>query len=380
MNDRDDPRQTHPPERPTGSADSASIHHSPPTLTYHAQPPPASETVPAVEAHAPPVPSSANTRIPGYDVLEEVGRGGMGVVYKARQVAVNRIVALKTLLTPSGIGSSALVRFQIEAEAIATLQHPSIVQLFEFGTVEGIHYLTLEYVPGGTLAERIKQKPLTPHQAAALVAKLAIAVQAAHQRGILHRDLKPGNVLLTEAGEPKITDFGLARIGGSDLTLPGAVLGTPLYTSPEQAVGESHKVGALATLFAAGLTVGVLVPRYKPAQAIPRTGVWVERDANAEAMFKISGQNAKVYKYSGGTVDFWLELTVDWKKLTAYHPTSGRLRYTPEHRGVRPGQFVEGAFVWIRGERNEKGVMSAKRALEPILGASFPTSSDRPEP
>ncbi len=197
-------------------------------------------------------PISAYPVVPGYEVLGVLGRGGMGVVYKATQTAVSRVVALKTLPAGADASPTAEARFQIEAEAIATLQHPGVVQVFEFGRADGGWFLALEFVPGGTLADRIQAKPCSPREAAELVATLADAVHAAHAKGVLHRDLKPANVLLTETGEPKITDFGLARIGQSELTATGAVMGTPSYMSPEQASGDGKKVGTPADVWALG--------------------------------------------------------------------------------------------------------------------------------
>jgi hypothetical protein len=190
--------------------------------------------------------------VPGYEVLGVLGRGGMGVVYQARQTAVNRVVALKMLPAGNDAGPTAEARFQIEAEAVAALQHPGIVQVFEFGHADGGRFLTLEYVPGGTLADRMTKRTFSPREAAELVATLADAVHAAHQKGVIHRDLKPGNVLLTEAGEPKVADFGLARIGQSELTVAGAIMGTPSYMSPEQAAGDGKKVGTPADVWALG--------------------------------------------------------------------------------------------------------------------------------
>jgi eukaryotic-like serine/threonine-protein kinase len=175
--------------------------------------------------------------IPGHEILGELGRGGMGVVYKARQMHLNRVVAVKVVLAGGHASADELARFRAEAEAVARMQHPHIVQIFETGQQDGLPYFTLEYVDGGSLAHKLDGTPLPPAEAAKLVETLARAVHYAHTHGVVHRDLKPANVLLARDGTPKITDFGLAKKveGGSDLTKSGAIVGTPSYMAPEQA-------------------------------------------------------------------------------------------------------------------------------------------------
>jgi formylglycine-generating enzyme required for sulfatase activity len=192
--------------------------------------------------------------VPGYEILKELGRGGMGIVYQARHLRLNRVVALKMILAGATAGQDDLVRFLTEAEAVATLQHPHIVQLYEFGQHRGLPYFTLEFVAGGNLAARLQGKPLPSREAARLVEQLARGMHCAHAWGIVHRDLKPHNVLLTEDGSPKITDFGLAKrvAVGSGLTLSGVVMGTPSYMAPEQARGSSKQVGPAADVYALG--------------------------------------------------------------------------------------------------------------------------------
>lgn len=150
--------------------------------------------------------------MPGYEVVGELGRGGMGVVYKARQVKLDRLVALKMILVGGHAGSGDLVRFQTEAQAIAHLQHPNIVQVFEVGEHAGLPFFSLELCPGGSLDKKLNETPLPARDAAQLVELLAQAMQAAHDKGVLHRDLKPANVLLSEDSTPKIADFGLAKL------------------------------------------------------------------------------------------------------------------------------------------------------------------------
>ncbi len=215
--------------------------------------------------------------VPGYELLEEVGRGSMGVVYKARQNGVNRLVALKMILTSSHANREVLQRFTVEARVVASLQHPNIVQLFEINLESDRPYFSMELVQGGTLADRLGGCPQPSRQSAQMVLTLARAIHFAHQSGVIHRDLKPANILLaaqttrnshverliqemdllpTELtlGIPKITDFGLAKemhaSGGQ--TESGMILGTPSYMAPEQAEGKSRDVGPRADIYALG--------------------------------------------------------------------------------------------------------------------------------
>jgi serine/threonine-protein kinase len=178
----------------------------------------------------------------------------MGVVYKARHLALSRVVALKMILAGGHAGGEERARFLAEARAVAALTHPGIVQVYDTGLHDGLPYFALEFCPGGSLADRLDGTPLPPAEAARLVQQLARAVHAAHERGIIHRDLKPGNVLLTEAGAPKVTDFGLAKRveAGATLTRTGAILGTPSYMPPEQARGDHRAVGPAADVYALG--------------------------------------------------------------------------------------------------------------------------------
>jgi WD40 repeat protein len=207
--------------------------------------------------------------VPGYDVLAEVGRGGMGVVYKARHRGLNRLVALKMLLTGSHAGPGELARFRQEAETVARLQHPNIVQVYEVGAHNGLPYLALEYVGGGNLAQRTAGAPQPPRDAAALVELLARAVDHAHQQGVIHRDLKPANVLLTADGAPKLSDFGLARLAGEapGLTATGAVLGTPGYLAPEQAGAGRVGLGPATDVYGLGAVLYYLLTGRPPVQA-----------------------------------------------------------------------------------------------------------------
>jgi serine/threonine-protein kinase len=186
---------------------------------------------------------------PGFEILEVLGRGGMGIVYKARQIRLNRVVALKMLLAGPDAAPDLLTRFQVEAEAVARLQHANIVQIHEVGATDGLPYLVLEYVDGGSLADRTRGRPQPPRDAAAVVETLARAIHYAHEHGIIHRDLKPANVLLTAAGVPKVSDFGLAKRleSGAGPTRTGDVMGTPSYMAPEQATRLPRKLATSAS-------------------------------------------------------------------------------------------------------------------------------------
>jgi serine/threonine protein kinase/formylglycine-generating enzyme required for sulfatase activity len=204
-------------------------------------------------APAPDEPASPRANaVPGYEILEELGRGGMGVVYKARQVRLNRIVALKMILGGSHTGPEERVRFLAEAEMIAAVNHPGIVQIHQFGTHDGLLFFSLEYCPG-SLTALLASGPLLTDDAARLIERMARAVHRAHEHGIVHRDLKPSNVLLSDEGSPKITDFGLAKHTrtGDGLTRNGAIVGTPSYMAPEQAEGK-REVGPAADVYALG--------------------------------------------------------------------------------------------------------------------------------
>jgi tetratricopeptide (TPR) repeat protein len=192
--------------------------------------------------------------LPGYQILGELGRGGAGVVYKARQEGLNRLVALKVIQTGVYGDPAVATRFRAEAEAAARFQHPNLIHIYEVGEHAGLAYIALEYAAGGNLQQKLAGTPQEPMAASRLVEALARAVQYAHERGIIHRDLKPANVVLTEHGVPKLTDFGLAKLLERDEgpTLTGDILGTPSYMSPEQARGASADIQPATDVYALG--------------------------------------------------------------------------------------------------------------------------------
>src|SRR5262245_52629246 len=184
-----------------------------------------------------------------YQLLEEIGRGGQGVVYRARQKSLNRIVALKVIALGHWATQVHLKRFRREAEAAASLEHPCIVPIYEVGDRDGCCYFSMQFIEGGQLDEVVKRKPMPVRQAVELIAKVARTVHYAHEPGILHRDIKPGNILLDPKGEPHLTDFGLARLVESESTVTGTleVLGTPSYMAPEQASGHNPATAGLTS-------------------------------------------------------------------------------------------------------------------------------------
>jgi pimeloyl-ACP methyl ester carboxylesterase len=212
-------------------------------------------------------PSALLVEVPGYEVIAEVGRGGMGVVYKAWQIQLGRVVALKVM--PAGADPEQRRRFRNEAEAVARLAHPGIVQIHDVGEHEGQPFLVLEFIDGGSLGQRLDGKPWPAPDAARLVEDLARAIHEAHQHGVVHRDLKPSNVLLQKGDlSPKVTDFGLAKFlaGASQQTQAGDILGTPSYMAPEQATGQNNQIGPATDVYALGATLYELLTGRPPFQ------------------------------------------------------------------------------------------------------------------
>jgi WD40 repeat protein/predicted Ser/Thr protein kinase len=207
-------------------------------------------------------------RLGDYELMEEIARGGMGVVYRARQLSLNRIVALKVVLHGPFSSADFVRRFQQEAQAVASLRHPNIVAIYEIGEQDGNHFLSLEFVEGRSFAELANKQPLPARRAATYLKTIAEAVEHAHQRGVLHRDLKPSNILLDPLDQPRVTDFGLAKLVSqeAELTVTGQVLGSPNYMPPEQAAGKFSEGGPASDVYSLGAILYELLTGRPPFQ------------------------------------------------------------------------------------------------------------------
>ncbi|HVS38728.1 MAG TPA: serine/threonine-protein kinase, partial [Gemmataceae bacterium] len=288
--------------------------------------------------------------VPGYEILGVLGHGGMGVVYRARQLKANRLTALKMIRAVEHASPHERVRFQIETEAVARLQHPNIVQLYDVGEVRRQPFFSLEFCDGGTLTEQLKKKRPSAREAAELIETLARAMHYAHLRGVVHRDLKPGNVLLAGAEKTlKITDFGLAkRIDDEarDVSKSGAVMGTASYMSPEQAAGKVRDTGPAADVYALGALLyecltgrppfegpqhAVLVSVVSEEPAPPsRLAPKTPRDLETICLKCLSKEPARRYASAD-------ELANDLRRFQAGEPIR-----------ARPVGAVERAVKWVR--------------------------------
>jgi hypothetical protein len=324
-----------------------------------------------------PIPSLADIHVPGYELLAELGRGAMGVVYRARETKLGRPVALKMILAGGHASVSDRARFKREAEAVAALRHPNIVQIYAVGESGGLPYCALEFVEGGNLADYAAGKALPPQQAAALVEQLARAVHFAHEHNIVHRDLKPANILIADsAGQlaihnpqsaiPKIADFGLAKKldSATGPTVTGAVLGTPAYMAPEQAGGEGKTVGPAADTYALGAILYELLTGRPPFRAAtpldtifqvisvepppPRAvNPKVPRDLETVTLKCLRKEPGKRYASAK-------ELAEDLRRWRAGEPVTARPRG--------------------RGERMWRGLKRRRRLLTTIIGCSVLTA------
>ncbi|NDC63702.1 MAG: serine/threonine protein kinase [Planctomycetia bacterium] len=333
-----------PTTRVDGSVPSAPANHS--SAAPHSSPANRSSA-------ATPAPSSAATGelvgaefLPGatplpatlgdYELLEEIGRGGMGVVYRARQRSLGRVVAIKMLLRRDLASPADLSRFRSEAEAAAHLDHPGIVPIFEVGECGGHPFYSMRLIEGTTLAKRLAEGRVQPREGAALLARVAEAVQAAHARGVLHRDLKPSNILIDEDGRPHVSDFGLAKrlADGASVTHTGAILGTPCYMSPEQAAGSRGDVGPASDVWSLGAILYQLLTGRPPFQAsspmdtllavlesdppVPRSiDARVDRDLEMIALKSL--QKPQELRYSSAA-----DLAADLRAFLAGEPVAAR--------------------------------------------------------
>src|SRR5216117_2655301 len=213
-----------------------------------------------------PRPAKTLANFGDYELLEEIGRGGQGVVYRARQKSLNRTVALKVIGLGHWATEAHLKRFRREAESAASLEHPGIVPIHEVGERDGSCYFSMKFIEGGQLDEVVRREPMPIRRAVELIAKLARTVHYAHEHGILHRDIKPGNILLDAKGEPHLTDFGLARLieSESSVTHTLDVLGTPSYMAPEQAIGNNAAVSSVTDVYGLGAVLYQLLTGQPP--------------------------------------------------------------------------------------------------------------------
>jgi serine/threonine-protein kinase len=307
--------------------------------------------------------------IPGYEFEAILGRGGMGVVFKARHLKLKRLVAVKMLLAGAHAGSEELARFRREAEAVAALRHPNIVQIHDAGEITGRPYFTMEFVEGGSLAPILPGQRQPPRHAAELVATLAAAVQFAHKSGFLHRDLKPGNVLLTAEGTPKITDFGLARSlhERPELTRTGIPLGTPSYMAPEQAQGKLSEIGPAVDVYALGAVLYEMLTGRPPF--VGQSAVETELKVISEEPTPPSRLNAQVPRDLETICLKCLQKKPARRYASAQDLADDLHRYLDGKPVLaRPVGVVERMRKWVRRRPAAAGLLAATALLAAAAG------------
>ncbi|MDG3005408.1 serine/threonine-protein kinase [Paludisphaera mucosa] len=312
-------------------------------------------------------------RIPGYNVEALLGRGGMGVVYKARHLPLNRPVALKMLIAGAYAGPSERARFQREAEAVASLRHANIVAVYDVGDHEGCPYFTMELLEGGSLAQALGGVPQPSRQSAELLITLAEAVQAAHRAGIVHRDLKPANILLTADGTPKIADFGLARHfdAAPELTWSGARIGTPSYMAPEQVNGKTGTIGPAADIYALGALLYEMLTGRPPFRGESATDT--QRQVVDDEPVSPSRLNTKVPR-DLETISLKCLSKEPQRRYASAAELGDDLRRLEEGRPIqaRPVSSSERLWRWCR--RNPTGtalLVTALAFLGVVVGSGF---------
>ncbi len=315
-----------------------------------------------------PGPAAVGRYFGKYELLEEIARGGMGVVFKARQAGLNRVVALKMILAGQLAGEADVQRFYLEAQTAANLQHPYIVAIHEVGQQDGQHYFSMDYVEGVSLADLVRDHPLPPRQAARYVQQVADAIHYAHQQGTLHRDLKPSNVLIDRFDQPRVTDFGLARRIEDDqgLTATGAVIGTPSYMPPEQASAERGKLGPATDVYSLGAVLYELVTGRPPFRAATPLDTMLQvlsaepappralnpalsRDLETIILKCLAKEPEKRYASAG-------ELSADLQAYQEGRPIRAR----------RPG-WAERAARWVARHRGSVTLTAAAAAASALL-------------
>ncbi len=315
-------------------------------------------------------PTAALPQIPGYDVEAVVGSGGMGIVFKARQLALDRPVAIKMLLGGAFAGGQELARFHREAEALAGLRHPNIVQVYDAGEAGGHAYFAMEFIEGGTLAQQLSATPQAANWAAELIATLARAVEFAHRSGILHRDLKPANVMLTADGTPKIADFGLALTVDDEtrVTVSGARMGTPSYMAPEQALGKTKAIGPAVDVYALGAVLYELLTGRPPFKG--NSAADTERQVIAFEPTPPSRWNDKIPRDLETICLKCLQKTASRRYASAQALADDLERFLT-HRPIfaRPVGWAERGLRWAQRNRGLAAALSGVAALLLFLAA-----------